>query len=167
MKSTFPGLLLLVGSLFFSGARLAQSKSNPGFEKLNVLVGEWGGESAEESPVRVSCPLVSASTAFMEILSAIGESEMVPISTRDRNQIAVTHFCSGNNQTRMRTATNPENPKQLDFAFVGASNLASPGGGHMHHLTLVVEDANHFTRMWTCREQDKPDATETFIFTRK
>ncbi len=144
----------------------AQAKPATGFDQLKALVGEWDGQAQEGKAVRVSYRLASGGTALVETLSPAGEPEMVTVYTADGNRVAMTHYCSQNNQPRMRTVPVARPIKELDFSFVGATNLATPEGGHMHKLVVRFDDNNHFTQTWTWREQGK-EMTEVFHFTRK
>jgi hypothetical protein len=128
---------------------LAQSKPESGFDQLKMLVGEWEGKTQSGKAVRVSYRLVSAGSALLETLHPPDESEMVTVYHADGERVAVTHFCSANNQPRMQTVPISGPVKQLSFSFVGASNLASPEDGHMHRLAVTLEDKDHFTQRWT------------------
>ena len=66
----------------------------------------------------------------------------------------------------MQTAPVSTNPEKLDFAFVGATNLASPTAGHMHRLVVAFQDNDHFSQDWTWKETGK-EQVESFHFTRK
>jgi len=158
--------LCLLGFALCAGAAAPSTDPNPGFAKMKTLVGEWEGKAADGKAVEVSYRLVSGGTALMEMLRPAGESEMVTMYTADGDRVAVTHYCSANNQPRMQTTPLSSSPQQLDFAFVGATNLASPAAGHMHRLVVSFQDDDHFTQDWTWREKDK-EGVETFHFTRK
>jgi len=150
------------------GARpvVAQSGANPGFDKLKTLVGEWEGKTAEGKDAQVSYRLVSSGTALMETLGPGGEPEMVTMYTADGKRVAVTHYCSANNQPRMQTAPLSASPQKLDFSYVGATNLASPTAGHMNHLVVSFQDDDHFSQDWTWKEPGK-EQVESMHFTRK
>jgi len=167
MKSPTVVLCLVVALCLLPASGLSQNQTNPGFEKLKTLVGDWEGKNADGKPVRVTYRIVSSGTAVLETLDPEGEMEMVTVYTQDLDQVAVTHYCAANNQPRMRTKANPPDPTELDFQFTGATNLKTPGEGHMHRLVLVLESNDSFTQKWTFREQGKPDAVEIFHFTRK
>lgn len=167
MKYVAGTLLLVLTLSSATGILRARVDANPGFEKLKILVGEWVGQDTQGNPVRVSYKMVSARTALLETLSPGGESEMVTVYTMDGDQVALTHYCSANNQPRMRTVPNAGDANELDFSFVGATNLANPGVGHMHRLVIAFQDDDHFTQEWTWREQGHADKLEIFRFTRK
>jgi hypothetical protein len=113
MKNPNVASCLLVALFLVPTSALAQDRINPGFEKLKTRVGDWEGKNAEGKPARVSYKIVSSGTAVMETLDPEGEMEMVTVYTQDLDQVAVTHYCSANNQPRMRTTTNPPKPSEL------------------------------------------------------
>jgi hypothetical protein len=55
---------------------------------------------------------------------------------------------------------------KFSFSFVRATNLASPTAGHMHHLTVALQDHDHFSEAWTWNDNGK-ERTEVFHYTRK
>ena len=144
----------------------AQTHGSPGFDKMKVLVGEWEGKAADGKVAQVSYKLVSSGTALMESLQPEGESEMVTMYTADGKRVAVTHYCSANNQPRMQTIPLSASPQKLDFTYVGVTNLASPSAGHMNRLVVAFQDDDHFSQDWTWKEPGK-EKVETFHFTRK
>lgn len=164
-KLTWLFLCLLVFALCARPAA-AQTSTNPGFDKMKTLVGEWEGKTENGKVVQVSYRLASNGTAVLEALHPPDEPEMVTLYTADGDRVAVTHYCSANNQPRMQTAPMSSSPQKLDFSFVSATNLAGPTAGHMHRLVVTLEDNDHLTQSWTWRENGK-DKVETFHFSRK
>ena len=157
--------LCILGFALGASPAAAQSGANPGFDKVKTLVGEWEGKTADGKAAQVSYRLVSSGTALMETLSPGGEPEMVTMYTADGKRVAVTHYCSANNQPRMQTAPLSASPQKLDFAYVGATNLASPTAGHMHRLVVAFQDNDHFSQDWTWKEKGK-EPVESFKFAR-
>ena len=137
-----------------------------GFEQLKPLLGEWDGQAAGGKAVHASYQLVSGGTALLERLGMGSEPEMVTVYTADGDRLAVTHFCSAGNQPQMQTAAVTSPTTEFSFSFVRATNLASPSAGHMHHLTVALQDHDHFTEAWTWSEKGA-EHTEIFHFTRK
>jgi hypothetical protein len=144
----------------------AQTKESAGFAKMKTLVGEWEGKAEDGKAIQVSYRLVSGGTALMEMIHPADEADMVTVYTADGDRVAVTHYCSANNQPRMQTAPISSSPQKLEFSFVGATNLAGPTAGHMHHLAVKFENNDHFTQNWTWRDNGK-DKIETFHLVRK
>jgi hypothetical protein len=166
MKRRMALLLSVAALAAFAVYAPGQSKPAAGFDQMKSLVGEWDGKAENGKAVRASYTLVSAGTALVETLNPPDESEMVTVYHADGNHVAMTHYCDINNQPRMRTGPVAGPVKELDFSFVGATNLASPAAGHMHKLVVRFDDNNHFTQTWTWREQGK-EMAEVFHFTRK
>jgi hypothetical protein len=137
-----------------------------GFEQLKPLVGEWEGQLPAGKMFHASYQLVSGGTALLERLAMGGEPEMVTVYTPDGERLAVTHFCSAGNQPQMRTEPVTAPTTEFSFSFVRATNLASPTAGHMHHLTVALQDHDHFSEAWTWSDNGK-EHTEVFHFTRK
>jgi hypothetical protein len=144
----------------------AQKNPNSGFEKMKTLVGDWEGKSETGVAVQVWYRLVSGGTALMETLHPRSDAEMLTLYTADGDHVALTHYCSANNQPRMQTPPIRSSPRELDFSFLGATNLASPDAPHIHHLVVTFEDSDHFAQKWTWRENGK-DEVKTFHFARK
>ncbi len=159
-------LLFLVILTLGTAPGWAQAAKAPGFEKLKSLVGEWEGKNANGQTVRVSYRLVSGGSVLMETLQPAGEPEMVTLYHPDGDSLMVTHYCSANNQPRMRATPAGGEVKELNFEFVDATNLPDPSAGHMHHLALTFEDANHVTQIWTWQQAGQQKA-EAFHFTRR
>ena len=144
-------LLRLVCTLLLSGG-LAAAPSAPatGFDQLKSLVGDWEGAALRSGiAVRVSYELVSDGTALLERHRPSGEPEMISVYTADGQRVALTHYCSANNQPQLRTEPISGPAEQLTFAFVRATNLADSKAGRMDRLVVTFEDENHFTQEWT------------------
>ena len=143
-----------------------QSKPATGFDQLKTLVGEWDGKAENGKSVRVSYKVISGGSALLETLAPGGEPEMLTVYNLDGNHVMLTHYCSAGNQPRMRALAATPGAKESNFAFLDATNLASPAAGHMHKLAIRLEDNDHFTQRWTWRDTGK-EATEVLHFTRK
>jgi hypothetical protein len=175
MHTVLRTLALATVSAWLAAPAAAQAKPAPehhmmapsvGFDQLKPLVGEWDGQSAGAKAVHASYQLVSGGTALLERLSMGGEAEMVTLYSPDGDRLAVTHYCSAGNQPHMRTEPVSGGVKQFSFGFVSATNLATPTAGHMHHLTVNMQDPTHFAEEWTWMEGTQTH-TEVFNFTRK
>lgn len=137
-----------------------------GFDQLKTLVGEWDGQAPGGHTMHASYQLVSGGTALLERLAMAGEQEMVTVYTPDGDRLAVTHYCSAGNQPQMQTAPVTGPTTEFSFSFVRATNLATPTVGHMHHLTVAMQDRDHFSEAWTWSDKGA-ERTEIFHFTRK
>jgi len=149
-----------------AGSAAAQGKGQAGFDKLKTLVGEWEGQSEDGVPSRASYQLISGGTALMETYEPGGEPPMVTIYAVDGDRVALTHYCSANNQPRMESPPIEGEPQRLAFAFTGGTNLASADTPHIDSLVLTFEDRHRFTQKWSWKEAGKDHFT-TVHFTRK
>ena len=168
-------VLTLVLSLFLSAALLFADekpkapKSSPAFDKLKTLAGEWQAKTKDGQEVKTSYKLVSNGSALVETLEMgkKGEGTMVTVYHLDGNNLMMTHYCSANNQPRMKAQPAAGEIKSLAFSYVDATNLAPPDSGHMHKLVITFQDEKHMTQEWTWREYGKDAFTELFEYKRK
>ncbi len=142
------------------------SKGQVGFDKLKALLGEWEGQTQDGSPRQASYQLISGGTALMETLQSEAEPPMVTIYNVDRDRVALTHYCTANNQPRMQTEPIAGDPKGLDFTFTGGTNLTSADHPHIDGLVVTFQDEDHFTQKWSWKESGNDEFT-TIQFTRK
>jgi hypothetical protein len=141
-------------------------KGNAGWEWMKSLQGDWDGTYEGKVATRASYRLVSNGTALMETLVSPDHSDMITMYTADGDRLLMTHYCSANNQPRMRAPAASGGAKRLVFDYLDATNLEAPDAMHMHRLVVTLNDPDHFTEEWTSREKGK-DTSSTFSFTRK
>ncbi|HEY6066111.1 MAG TPA: hypothetical protein VIY96_08130 [Thermoanaerobaculia bacterium] len=166
MKSIRVLSILFTVLFVFAAAVPAAPGTNPAWEKMKSLVGEWDGtmiHGGMAMPVKVSYALVSGGTSLMERMSGMGE-EMVTLYYPDGTRVLMTHYCSEGNQPRMKAAALAGDT--LAFDFVDATGLASPEAEHMHRLVVKFQDADHFAEEWTHRKAGKEE-TGVFKYSRK
>lgn len=160
--------LVFIGSLLFAQEKTSAPKTSTGFDKLKTLVGDWSAKTEDGKPVQVSYKLVSNGSALMEMLNMENHTEeMITMYHPDGDKLMMTHYCSANNQPRMKAEPVTGEIKSLTFNFVDATNLNSPDDGHMHRLAVIFQDPDHFTQEWTWREKGKDARTAVFKFERK
>jgi hypothetical protein len=94
-------------------------------------------------------------TMLMETLTIVNMDDMVTLYSKDRNAVALLHYCPTGNQPHMRAIPSDGEIKKLSFAFQGAGNLPSLAMGHEKSLTIIFEDANHITEHWTWEQNGK------------
>jgi len=134
---------------------ISQSKAAPGFEKLSSLAGEWQGEDSRGGKLRVSYELIANGTSLIETLMPAKEPNMVTIYHLDGDNLMMTHYCSMNNQPRMRAAAATGDIKKLEFSFVDATNMSSPDHAYMSNLVLTFQDKDHLSHEWTMTHGDQ------------
>jgi hypothetical protein len=161
-------LSILLATLLVVAAAPPTPGTNPAWEKMKSLVGEWEGTMShgdQTMPVKVSYALVSNGTSLMERMSAPDEGhEMITMYYADGSRVMMTHYCSEGNQPRMKAAA--LSGDTLAFNFVDATNLSGPQAEHMRKLVVKFQDADHFTQEWTHRKAGKEE-TGVFKYARK
>jgi len=167
MKKTISMLAIAAAVLgIFASNAGSKEKSAGGFDRLKTLVGEWEatpeGGKAFTSTIRA----VSNGTALEETFDNVQDRQMVTLYTADGERVAMTHYCSIGNQPHMETPAVSSSANEFAFGFVSATNLTSADDMHMHQMTLKIEDADHFSEVWTMHMNGK-EQTTTFHFTRK
>jgi hypothetical protein len=127
MKKYMTALVLLagLGVLVASPAAVAEPESV--FEKFRALAGEWEGQRTGGGSVKVSYQVLSGGSAVVEILTELAEEvTMVTVYHMDGNDLRMTHYCSAQNQPRMKASSVSRNARVVSFEFVDVTNLARP-----------------------------------------
>ena len=143
----------------------AAGKSQPEFDKLKSLAGNWEGKASDGRPVHVNYQVVSAGSALMESIGEGAGGQMITVYHMDGDRLMMTHYCSAGNQPRMRADRSSSTPSVIRFTFVDVTNLSAPDAGHMQAHSILWKDADHITHLWTWREKGQ-DRTETFELAR-
>ncbi|HVT59322.1 MAG TPA: hypothetical protein VHR45_13080 [Thermoanaerobaculia bacterium] len=166
MRSRMITILLVSGALL-GGAALAGNAPASGspatLAPLKALAGSWQAKGPDGKAVRATYEVQSGGSAVVEKLE-MGGPAMITVYYADGKDLMLTHYCSMGNQPRMRTAGAPTG-KEVDFAFVDATNLETPAADHMHGLKFTFTDANHFSQVWTMH-RDGQEMPVTFSFER-
>ena len=158
-------LPFLLSSVLAAQEMHPSSKSNPAFDQLKSLAGNWEGKDSSGSHGKVTYKVVSNGSAVMETMQASNEPEMITMYTVDADRIVVTHYCSVGNQPTMQTAPSPAANGKLDFSFVRLAGAKTPDEAHMVALSVSLPDKDHLTQTWTFLENGKSSSV-TFFFTR-
>jgi hypothetical protein len=166
-----PQIFLVPARIATSGA-LEAADSRPGSSRnaeaacagRQTRVGPWEANS-RSGKLQLSHELVSGDRAIVERES----SETMPVLTvydLDGGRLRLTHYCvEGNQARRPAKAFNPDSG-ELDFQFLDALNLASPGAGHMQHAKIRIVDSSHLVSEWQFYENGKQKFSETAQYTR-
>jgi hypothetical protein len=153
-----------LGVLVASPAAVAEPGSV--FEKFKALAGEWEGQRGDGQAVKVSYQVLSDGSAVVETLTELAEEvTMVTVYHMDGDDVRMTHYCSAQNQPRMKAAAVSPDARVVSFEFVDATNLARPTDGHMQNLEITFKDRNHIAQKWTWRENGRT-TDNTFTLTR-
>ncbi len=142
------------------------SAGDDAWKQLLSLAGEWYGAEAGRTAT-VTYTVISGGSALMESMKMPApEPDMVTIYHRDGDGLVATHYCSIGNQPRMRAPGLSADGKSIRFRFADITNLTKPDGGHIRHLTVTFDDANHFTQEWISYSKGKEEPS-IFRWTRK
>ncbi|HSE47577.1 MAG TPA: hypothetical protein VLA96_00045 [Terriglobales bacterium] len=123
---------------------------NAAFDRLKTLAGDWKGKYVGPEGTfegMANFKVVSAGSAMMLSMDEHNEAtEMITMFHPDgEKQLMATHYCSGQNQPRMRLTAMPD-ASVLEFDFVDGTNLR---GGHMKKLVITIVDADHHVQTWS------------------
>jgi hypothetical protein len=141
--------------------------ANAAFDRLATLAGNWKGKyTGPEGSFEgmASFRVVSAGSAIMLSMDEHNQdTEMITMFNPDgHSALVATHYCSGQNQPRMKMAGITD-PNVLVFDFLDGTNLQ---GGHMKKLVLTIIDADHHTQVWTYDEGNGKESTAKVDYTR-
>ncbi len=166
MKKYMTALVLVVGLGLLVASPVAVAESGSVFEKFKALAGEWEGQRSDGEMVKVSYQVLSGDSAVVEILTEFAEEvTMVTVYHMDGNDVRMTHYCSAQNQPRMKASSVSPEARVVSFEFVDVTNLAQPTDGHLQNLEITFKDRNHITQKWTWRENGRT-TDNTFTLTR-
>ena len=156
MKKYMTALVLVVGLGLLAASPAAVAESGSVFEKFKALAGEWEGQRSGGGSVKVSYQVLSGGSAVVETLTELTEEvTMVTVYHMDGDDVRMTHYCSAQNQPRMKASSVSPGARVVSFEFVDATNLAQPTDGHMQNLEITFKDRNHITQKWTWRENGR------------
>src|SRR5258706_12976273 len=109
-------ILLLSCLLGVAGAeehQHAKAPTNPAFDKLKTLAGNWEGtakDSGKGFKATTSVKLVSGGSVLMSILGEGGPEEMGTMVQLDRKELMGTAYCAAMNHARFKAAACRPNP---------------------------------------------------------
>ncbi len=140
------------------------------YEKLKTLVGKWKARTASGSDAYLLFETVSNKTALHERFIDEGNpahSNLLTVYHRDKDGLMATHFCSMNNQPRLRAVEVSSDLSRLTFSIVDITNLKTADSAHMYKLTYEFHDSDHITSIWTMRQGGKDVFVETLRWERQ
>ena len=141
-----------------------KTKSQQAFDRLSSLKGEWEGEP-DGVKTTLTYTVTADGSVLMEQCRPKGGPEMITMFTVDGDHLIATHYCAAKNQPQMLTPTITDAQKPLVFSLARITGLKSPHDFHNTGLTMIQEDNNHLTQVWTYEFKSKK-GTNTFHFTR-
>lgn len=166
MQKTTIRFLCLAAIVSATIGSAAQDTHPPSFQMLQSLVGEWEATLEGEHTVRSTYRLISNGNALMESINDATHQDMVTIYHPDGSHLMATHFCSSDNQPRLRGTISGEPGKVYTFSFLDVTNLTRPGQRHIRKIVFRFQDENHYTQEFTQRENGE-DSVDVLHFVRK
>ncbi len=137
--------------------------SNPQFNALKTLAGEWKSVTPDGKTATESYRIVSADSAIILEQNMPGEPNMITMFHTDGDKLVATHYCAMGNQPRMVSEPSSDT-KVIAFKFKDITNDA--GKGSMRDLTIHLIDNDHHVQEWTWVGPDGKSQTEKFAYTR-
>jgi hypothetical protein len=137
------------------------------FDRLKQLVGIWEGTAdmgkGKES-VRVEYRLTSGNSVVVETLFPGTPEEMVSVYHDRKGKLAMTHYCSLQNQPHM--TLKKSDARTLDFVLAKDNDFNPAQETHMHAVSIAFEDNDHIVQRWTTFEKGKAAGVVTLRLTR-
>ena len=135
------------------------------FGPLASLVGEWQGKDPEGKPMTASYQWTGSGTTLVETMTKAQKPMMMTMYHTDKGGLMLTHYCKLGNQPRMRADRPAGDAKTLTFNFIDITNLAQPTDPHMHKVSFIFQDQDHFTQEWMLSKDGK-ELPHRFEYTR-
>ncbi len=148
---------LLVLAALSMQSTISQADAPEAYERLKILAGKWEAQLPGFGRLTSSVRLVSNGKAIEEVIGTPQDNE-VSLYTLNTDKIVLTHYCAmtaDGHQVRLQTSPLGPTPSQLDFRFVGATNLHSRQAPHMHRVTMTISDQDHYSERWVKTENGK------------
>jgi hypothetical protein len=143
--------LVIAGGLAALPAPAAAETASP-LARLVGLAGEWiaaeDGDMVRKGDLVARYSVTAGGTAVVETLFPGQAHEMVTVYYADQGDLALTHYCVGGNQPRMRAKAAP-GASRFEFAFDGGTNLEAAVDRHMHSAWLELVSADELRSEWT------------------
>jgi hypothetical protein len=137
-------------------ANPAPPPSNPAFDRMKALAGEWvaaeDGPMAKKGELAARYVLTAGGSALVETIFPGSPHETVTVYTADGQDVVLTHYCVLGNQPHMR-AKAPTGAR-FDFAFDG--NVQADGSAHMHSAWVELVGRDELRSEWTEHDGGRP-----------
>ncbi len=164
--ASYRAAVLCVVSLVAGGPTIGATEGpSTGIRPLTFLIGTWHGKSDDGKLIHARYTLTSGDSSIMETLTPEGQPGMTTAYHADGSHLMLTHFCSLNNQPRMRAHEFKDGDKTLTFEFIDATNLKHPTDAHMHRVVFEFKDHDHIVQTWFLMKDGK-ELPHTFTFSR-
>ena len=159
---------LLVGSTAGHGSDTKSERpidAAAAFSRLKTLVGGWEADT-KMGRAHVSYEVVAGGTSLLERESGEKMPVMLTLYHVDGDRLLLTHYCMAGNQPRMQARRFDPGTGKIEFQFLDATGLTTPGAGHMHNASFRFVDDRHFQSEWQFYEDGKLKFAENSEYTR-
>ena len=138
------------------------------FERLKSLSGVWRGRSTKGWEDRVTIDVIAGGSVVRSTsFDAHPGETMLTLYHMDGDRLMLTHYCVALNQPRMVATRFEEGGNRIAFDFLDATNLPTPGAGHMHSSILRLVDGDRFTSRWTWFQDGEESWMEEIVYERE
>jgi hypothetical protein len=135
------------------------------FSRLKTLAGDWDA-TTQMGHAHLNIALIAGGTSIVERETGEKMPEMMTVYYVDGDRLMLTHYCMAGNQPRMQARSFNAESGEIDFQFLDATNLTSPGAGHMHNAKFRIADRDHLTTEWEFYENGQKKMSESAQYTR-
>ncbi len=142
-------------------------EGSPALQAMKSLAGTWKGThtmQGKEVPATVTYKVTSNGSSVVETLFPDTPQEMITVYHDKSGKLSMTHYCSVGNQPQL-DLVNMEG-RNLSFSLAPDHNPGLEHEGHMHDLTITIQDTNHVKHDWTYYDKDKPQGHTSFTLVR-
>lgn len=149
------------------GHHMSPVTGSKGLERMKSLAGTWHGTTViegKEMPVSVIYKTTSNGSAVVETLLPGTPQEMVSVYYDDGDKLHMTHYCGLDNQPEMIVEKSTDN--NLDFTYVGGTNIDPEKTEHMHGLSITIQDRDNMVQEWKLFQDGKEKGVTTLTLTR-
>jgi hypothetical protein len=158
-------LLLAGATAYAAGPKSETMSAAEAFSRLKTLAGDWEA-TTQMGHAHLNIELIAGGTSIVERETGEKMPEMMTVYYVDGDRLLLTHYCMAGNQPRMQARSfNPESG-ELEFQFLDATNLATPGAGHMHNAKFRIADHDHLVTEWEFYENGQKKMSESAQYTR-
>ncbi len=144
----------------------AKGNGSAAFDKIKSLSGEWVGKDPDGLPATITYHVTSGNTAILETLKPGKHPEMLSVYHLDGDHIMLTHYCSRNNQPRMRVEDYDPASEKMVFDFQDVTAANPKDSGHINGLVVKFPDKDHLIQEWSWTE-GSDQTSSVFQFERK
>ncbi len=157
MKMTRSLVLLLAFSIPLAAGPPNGEAARTAYERFTRLAGTWRSTSTKGWTEEAVFTLAGKGSTVMETSRFVDtpNDSMMTAFYLDGDRLMLTHYCEAKNQPRMVASEISEDGRKIRFTFLDATNLKSPGAGHMHNAEFHLVDDDHMTSRWSWFQDGK------------